>query len=112
MESVRRQRLPEGVSLEYIVVDGASTDGTAAKIRECADQVEAGGDGLTFKWISEKDQGLYDAINKGIHMAKSCGVPFAAAGWGNGIEAVRRFFLESGAAYFETVEQLQAYLFE
>lgn len=69
MESVRRQRLPEGVSLEYIIVDGASTDGTAAKICECAEQVEAGGDGLTFKWISEKDQGLYDAMNKGIRMA-------------------------------------------
>ena len=69
MESVRRQRLPEGFSLEYIVVDGASTDGTVAKIREYAEQRKTGGDGLTFKWISETDQGLYDAMNKGIRMA-------------------------------------------
>jgi len=65
LESVRSQR--GGVEIEHIVVDGGSTDGTVGVIREFADQ--QGEDGFTFRWISERDRGLYDAINKGIRMA-------------------------------------------
>lgn len=43
---------------EYIVIDGGSTDGTAAIIKEYASR-------LAF-WCSEKDNGIYDAMNKGI----------------------------------------------
>lgn len=43
---------------EYIVIDGGSTDGTADIIREYSDR-------LAF-WCSEKDGGIYDAMNKGI----------------------------------------------
>lgn len=43
---------------EYIVIDGGSTDGTADIIKEYADR-------LAF-WCSEKDAGVYDAMNKGI----------------------------------------------
>jgi acetyltransferase-like isoleucine patch superfamily enzyme len=43
---------------EYIVIDGGSTDGTKEIIEEYADR-------LAY-WCSEKDSGLYDAINKGI----------------------------------------------
>lgn len=43
---------------EYIVIDGGSTDGTAEIIREYADR-------LAF-WCSERDGGIYDAMNKGI----------------------------------------------
>ena len=46
---------------EYIVIDGGSTDGTADIIREYADQ-------LAY-WCSEKDEGIYDAMNKGISHA-------------------------------------------
>ena len=50
--------------IEYIVVDGASTDRTLSIIKEYE---------LLFKnrlkWISEPDKGLYDALNKGIQMA-------------------------------------------
>lgn len=43
---------------EYIVIDGGSTDGTVDIIREYADR-------LAF-WCSEPDDGIYDAMNKGI----------------------------------------------
>lgn len=55
IESVLAQR---DVDVEYIVVDGGSTDGTVDVIRE-----------YDVKWISEPDGGMYDAINKGIAMA-------------------------------------------
>lgn len=65
LESVRRQR---GAEIEYVVVDGASTDGTVEILRAFADEVAGRGD-FAFRWISEKDDGMYDAINKGVAMA-------------------------------------------
>ena len=59
MESVVRQSWAD---VEYIVVDGGSTDGTVDVIREFAS-------GRDIKWISEPDAGMYDAVNKGIQMA-------------------------------------------
>lgn len=47
---------------EYIVVDGASSDGTIEIIQEYRDRIH--------KFISEKDNGIYDAINKGINLAE------------------------------------------
>jgi glycosyltransferase involved in cell wall biosynthesis len=48
-------------NIEYIVVDGGSTDNTVAIIRQHENKIT--------KWISEKDSGMYDAINKGMKMA-------------------------------------------
>ena len=71
MESVWDQRLPEGVFLDYMVIDGASTDGTVARIKAFADRVaRAGRTDFSFRWVSERDKGLYDAMNKGIRMAE------------------------------------------
>ena len=57
-----------GVEVEYLVIDGGSTDVTVDFIR--AQEGKAGGlPGFTFRWLSEKDQGMYDALNKGIRMA-------------------------------------------
>ena len=61
----------KGVDLEYIVVDGASKDGTVDIIRgfEADLKTRSLVSNFTFKWISEPDRGLYDAINKGISLA-------------------------------------------
>ncbi|WP_375443943.1 glycosyltransferase family 2 protein [uncultured Fibrella sp.] len=61
-----------GADYEYLVVDGASTDGTLALVQ----QYESG----ISRWISEPDKGLYDAMNKGLHMATGDYVWFMNAG--------------------------------
>ena len=71
MESAMSQR---GVELDYIVVDGGSKDGTVELIRQFAeaqDQAPRSDDAPrhSFRWTSERDEGMYDAINKGIAMA-------------------------------------------
>lgn len=58
IESVLAQTYPD---IEYIVVDGQSTDGTVEIVKSYGSKI------TTF--ISEKDSGLYDAINKGIKLA-------------------------------------------
>lgn len=49
---------------EYIIVDGYSNDNTVDIIRDYAPKF-----GGRMRWISEKDNGMYDGINKGIRMA-------------------------------------------
>ena len=65
IDSVLSQK---GVDIEYIVVDGGSKDGTVDIIKECSTR-SACSTRFSFKWISERDKGMYDAINKGIKMA-------------------------------------------
>lgn len=57
---------------EYIVIDGGSTDGTAEIIREYADR-------LAY-WCSEKDNGIYDAMNKGLDHCTGDWVNFLNSG--------------------------------
>lgn len=49
---------------QYIIVDGASTDGTMNIVRKYEPLFQG-----KLKCISEPDQGIYDAMNKGIHEA-------------------------------------------
>jgi glycosyltransferase involved in cell wall biosynthesis len=56
LESVALQGYPE---VEHIVIDGGSTDGTLAVLRNAA----------AVQWISEPDRGPFDALNKGIRRA-------------------------------------------
>ena len=52
-------------NLEYIIVDGASTDGTVEVIKKVVKRFPE----RNIKFISEKDDGIYDAMNKGIRLA-------------------------------------------
>jgi len=60
MWSVAAQTYKE---LEYIVIDGASTDGSVEVIKKLAPGF------AHLKWVSEPDTGIYNAMNKGIRMA-------------------------------------------
>jgi len=72
MKSVLSQT---NTAFEYIVVDGASTDGSVDVIRRLAGQF-----GNRIKWISEPDKGIYNAMNKGIRMANGDYLEFLNSG--------------------------------
>ena len=56
--------------IEHIVIDGASIDGSVDIIREYEDKVERVKDErMKVIWSSEKDDGIYNAMNKGIRRA-------------------------------------------
>ena len=57
---------------EYIVIDGGSTDGTSNIIEKYSDKIDY--------YISEKDQGIFDAMNKGLSYASGRFVLFMNAG--------------------------------
>lgn len=58
IESLRAQTDP---NFQWVVVDGASTDGTVQMLRAAED--------IVSKWISEPDCGIYDAMNKAVGMS-------------------------------------------
>jgi glycosyltransferase involved in cell wall biosynthesis len=69
VKSIRGQHLSD---LQSIVVDGGSSDNTS-------DVIKANLDVIT-DWVSEKDNGIYDAMNKGLTMAKGKYILFLNAG--------------------------------
>ncbi len=69
LKSVVEQTYPQ---VEYIVVDGASTDGSLALIQQYESELS--------HWISEPDEGLYHAMNKGLGLATGDFVWFINAG--------------------------------
>ena len=58
IRSVASQSYPD---VEHIVVDGGSRDGTQELVRSCGERIA--------KFVSERDEGIYDAMNKGIRLA-------------------------------------------
>ena len=86
IESVINQSNKE---FEYLIIDGASKDGTADIIRLYDNTLYASFEEAEKRnpvffpqicWISESDKGLYDAMNKGLHLAKGDFVWFINAG--------------------------------
>lgn len=59
-------------NIEHIIIDGKSTDNTLDLIRKYGNE--------KMRWISEPDKGIYDAMNKGIAMAKGDYICFINAG--------------------------------
>ena len=61
IKTIESLKIQEFKDFEHIVIDGGSTDGTLEIIKN---------EKHITKWISEKDQGIYDAINKGLKISK------------------------------------------
>jgi glycosyltransferase involved in cell wall biosynthesis len=86
--------------LDYIIVDGGSTDDSVAIIRRYGAMIERGDwpircQGIRFRWLSEKDKGQTDALMKGFRMAQ--GGIFA---WLNSDDTYLPGALRTAAAFF------------
>lgn len=69
IKSIKKQKYP---NLQWIVVDGASTDGTTTLLANNSDIIDY--------WISEPDKGIYDAWNKALKYANGEWIQFIGAG--------------------------------
>lgn len=69
ISSVLRQKYE---NIEFIIVDGESTDETLSIIRKYENAIDY--------WVSEKDAGIYDAMNKGCQLASGAAINFLNAG--------------------------------
>ncbi len=81
-------------NVEFIVIDGGSTDGTLDIIKKYTDQIDY--------WVSEPDSGIYDAMNKGASLCTGDYVAFLNADdWYNAdtIQSVVSALAETDAAY-------------
>ena len=91
IKSIKKQNFG---NYEYIVIDGGSTDGTLEVIKN---------EKFITKWISEKDEGIYDAINKGLRLAKGKIVNTINSGdryySKNSLEIIKKYFDENNVSF-------------
>lgn len=72
-------------NLEYIIIDGGSTDGTLDIIKKYEDKIDY--------WVSEKDKGISDAFNKGVKVANGDYINFQGDGDGfYSLDAIEKVF--------------------
>ena len=62
LEETIKSVIKQNIDVQYILIDGGSTDGTLDIIKQYDDFIDL--------WISEKDFGIYDAMNKAIDMSE------------------------------------------
>lgn len=86
LQSVAAQTFKE---FEYIVIDGASTDGSVELIKQYESRF------AHLKWVSEPDSGIYNAMNKGLRMASSEYVQILNSGDGLASNEVTERMLEA-----------------
>ena len=77
LESVKEQSYPH---IEHLIIDGNSKDGTMTMVDDYIAECEESQSQHVVKAISERDNGLYDAMNKGIKMAAGDYLIFLNAG--------------------------------
>lgn len=71
-ETIRSVMVQDHADIEHIVIDGGSTDGTQERVKRYSECIA--------HFISEKDDGVYDAMNKGLRRATGEVVAFVNAG--------------------------------
>ena len=71
-ETIRSVLAQSYAPLEYIIIDGGSTDGTVSRIQAYNDRLTC--------FITEPDQGIYDAMNKAVRLAGGAYINFMNAG--------------------------------
>ena len=83
-------------SVQYIVIDGASSDGTLDVLKQYSNKIDI--------LVSEPDEGIYDAMNKGIGLAEGKYLLFINAGdilLPNSLQAAKKEFQKNiGVLYF------------
>lgn len=88
-------------ALEYIIMDGGSTDETVDVIKKyerllCEKRYPVRCGGIEFSWVSEKDKGQTDAVNKGFKAAKG-----EVLGWLNSDDTYTPGAIDKAIRYFE-----------
>lgn len=82
-------------NIDYIIIDGGSNDKTIEIVRSFGDRIT---------WISEKDNGIYDAMNKGLKLAKGEWINFLNGGdYFYDHQVLDRIFSEPGLENFNFI---------